>query len=171
MRAQAGTPDDERRAGMPPRYASLPAMSPIGGPLLFIGDLKAARDMEHDGLPVVTVSAVEPYKFVPTYPVLFEDGMGHEDEDEVKTARKCIRRGAKHIATALSGKGRNRKKKNVLVHCWMGMNRSAAMICAFAVMTLGDQVRPREGSRRAPCRGRNAEQKLPRHCVCVGKVS
>jgi predicted protein tyrosine phosphatase len=122
---------------MTQRYAPLPALSPKGGPMLFIGDLKAARDMEHEGVAVVTVSAVEPYKFAPTYRVLFEDGMGHEDGDEVKVARKCIRRGAKHIATTLSGKGRNNKKKNVLVHCWMGMNRSAAMICAYAVTTLG----------------------------------
>ena len=113
-------------------YAHLPKIAPN----LYIGNRYAARRLISAYGRCFTISAVKPVGVKPDKEVYFEDGDGtghRETAKEERYAQKMIVQGSNHLKAALDTKQRS----PVLVHCWAGQNRSAAIICAYAVSHLG----------------------------------
>jgi protein-tyrosine phosphatase len=101
---------------------------------LYIGNEWAARELK----PTHCISALPPKGWDATHLIEFDDKEGNENERDIKRAKNCILKGCKHLAAAMNTKHRGKAnvKSKVLVHCWMGRNRSAAIIAAYAIKHL-----------------------------------
>jgi len=103
---------------------------------LYVGNRKAPKKFKAAVKSPHVLSTVEPSLTdggwsLSDVRVEFEDGQGGETEEEKVIARRCIVRGAELVDAAI------RKKKRVLVHCYAGQNRSAAICAAYLIMFKG----------------------------------
>ena len=119
-------------------YATLPKLS-MGGVEICIGNRFSPHRLDQESVQRISVSAVPPEYATADHEVLFEDGEGAEGEDEISNAKKKIKEGAdfveKSVEKLQSSKSTGRKV--VIVHCYAGQNRSAAIISAYAIRKRG----------------------------------
>jgi hypothetical protein len=114
-------------------YASLKRLS-TPNTKLYIGNEWAAHSLKHpDAAKMIVISALPPKKAEATHLIEFDDKEGKECVNDIKHAKKCIMLGCQKLAAAMNAK---RPAGTVLVHCWMGRNRSAAIIVAYAMKHL-----------------------------------
>lgn len=97
-------------------------------------------DKERKHTRRISVSAVQPEDAHANHLVEFEDGEGHEGAHEIEIAKYKIAEGADLLHAAVERLQRYKKKdvrKVVIVHCYAGQNRSAAIVSAYAIKKRG----------------------------------
>ena len=115
-------------------YATLPKLA-VGGVEICIGNRfsPSCLDCEED-TERISISAVHPKDTIANHLVLFEDGEGQEGADEIEVAKTKIAEGANLVHEAVKSLQISKKKRKVvIVHCYAGQNRSAAIVSAYAI--------------------------------------
>jgi len=103
---------------------------------LYVGNRKAPKIFRRKQKAPYVLSTVEPSLTdggwaLSDCRVEFEDKQGAETEADRIDAKDCIVRGAWLVDAAI------RKRKRVLVHCYAGQNRSAAICAAYLILYRG----------------------------------
>eukprot|EP00966_Prymnesium_polylepis_P158450 3662917-Prymnesium_polylepis.2 len=121
-------------------YADLPKLR-MGGVDICIGNRFSPWCLENEHTKRISISAVQPKNTGADHLVEFEDGEGHEDADEIEIAKTRIAQGALLVHNAVTRLQRSKKnvRKVVIVHCYAGQNRSAAIVSAYAINKRGWQ--------------------------------
>tara|TARA_B100001173_G_C15951929_1_gene531806 strand:+ start:632 stop:1129 length:498 start_codon:yes stop_codon:yes gene_type:complete len=120
-------------------YAALPKLS-IGDVEICIGNRFSPYCLDKEHAKRISISAVQPKHTDADHLVQFEDGEGHEGADEIEIAKDKIAEGAHMLHNAVNRLQRSKKKdvrKVVIVHCYAGQNRSAAIVSAYAIKKRG----------------------------------
>lgn len=102
---------------------------------LFVGNHKSPRIFRdkygEKAYILSTVKPTSPGWNLTNERVEFEDKEGRETSSEKIKAKECIIKGANIVNGAIM------KGKNVLVHCYAGQNRSAAVCAAYLILYKG----------------------------------
>jgi len=124
-------------------YATLPKLS-TGGVEICIGNRFSPHSLDQESVQRISVSAVTPEYATADHEVLFEDGEGAEGEDEISIAKKKIKEGADLVGKSVKKLQSSKRtgRKVVIVHCYAGQNRSAAIISAYAIRKRGWTPKP-----------------------------
>ena len=119
-------------------YAVLPKIG-VGDVEVCIGNRFSPSCLDKEQAKRISISAVKPNNTSADHLVLFEDGEGHEDADEIQIAKTKIAEGAGllHDAVMRLRKSKVNGRKVVIVHCFAGQNRSAAIVSAYAINKRG----------------------------------
>ena len=115
-------------------YAALPKLSK-GGVEIYIGNRFSPLRLDKEDTERISISAVPPKDTRADHLVKFEDGEGHEGADEIEIAKTKIAEGANLVDQAVVSLQKSKKngRKVVIVHCYAGQNRSAAIVSAYAI--------------------------------------
>jgi hypothetical protein len=119
-------------------YAALPKLS-IGRVELCIGNRFSPYCLDEQDVKRISISAVQPEHTDADHLVEFDDGEGHEGAHEIEMARTKIQEGANLVHQAVKSLQKSKKngRKVVIVHCYAGQNRSAAIVSAYAIKMRG----------------------------------
>jgi hypothetical protein len=120
-------------------YAALPKLS-SGDVQICIGNRFSPSCLDNEHAKRISISAVQPKHTGADHLVQFEDGEGHEEAHEIEIAKYKIAEGADLLHAAvkrLQGSKKNGARKVVIVHCFAGQNRSAAIVSAYAIKKRG----------------------------------
>ena len=119
-------------------YAALPKLSE-GDVEICIGNRFSPLRLDNEGTERISISAVPPKDTRADHLVEFEDGEGHEGADEIEIATTKIAEGANLVHQAVKSLQKSKKngRRVVIVHCYAGQNRSAAIVSAYAIKKRG----------------------------------
>lgn len=120
-------------------YAALPKLSD-GDVEVCIGNRHSVIRLDKEHAERISISAVQPKHADADHLVQFEDGEGHEEAHEIEIAKYKIAEGADLLDSAVKSLKRSKKngaRKVVIVNCFAGQNRSAAIVSAYAIKKRG----------------------------------
>ena len=120
-------------------YAALPKLR-SGDVEICLGNRFSPHCLDEQKVNRISISAVQPKHTDADHLVMFEDGEGYEKKHEVEIAKYKIAEGADLLHSAVKELQRSKKngaRKVVIVHCFAGQNRSAAIVSAYAIKKRG----------------------------------
>ena len=139
-------------------YATLRKLS-IGDVEICIGNRFSPFCLDNEYAERISISAVQPKNTTANHLVEFDDGEGHEQANEIVIAKCKIAEGADLLHSAVKRLQMYKKKdvrKVVIVHCFAGQNRSAAIVSAYAIKKRGwEPTKIKDYLRRQVKRQRN----------------